>query len=270
MVVPRKPDRGVIGRVSWSVGSLGVEVGRRQDEHGCPRRTRDPRGSFESLGPLGYAAPVRLPTQPSTGAAAVLLSAAVLLAFWPVLGNDFVNYDDEKYVTRNSRVQDGLTPSTLKWAWTTGEAANWHPLTWMSHALDWELFGENAVGHHATSLLLHLANTLLLFGLLHRLTGATVASAAAAALFGVHPLHVESVAWIAERKDVLSTLFWLAATWAYVVWARTSRPSGYGLAVVFLESGSAPSPCSSRCPSPCCCSTTGRSGGGPNGGRGLS
>jgi len=110
-------------------------------------------------------------------------------------------------------------------ALTTGHAGNWHPLTWLSHMLDCQLFGVNAGGHHLTSLLLHLANTLLLFGVLRRLTGALWRSALVAALFALHPLHVESVAWVAERKDVLSTLFWLLALWAYARYVQTPAVS---------------------------------------------
>ena len=165
--------------------------------------------------------------------AIVLLAAAVLLAFWPVLHHDFNKYDDTKYVTRNGRIKDGITPDSLRWAFTSFHASNWHPLTWISHMLDWRLYGASAGGHHATSLLLHLLNTWLLFLVLEAATGRTGRSAAVAALFAVHPLHVESVAWIAERKDVLSTFFWLLATLAYVRHFR-SRGTGKSVAVAVL------------------------------------
>ncbi|MBZ5640189.1 MAG: tetratricopeptide repeat protein [Acidobacteriia bacterium] len=154
-----------------------------------------------------------------------LLAAGTLAAFWPVLHHDFDEYDDAQYVTRNAHVRGGLTSGGVAWALTSFYASNWHPLTWMSHMLDWRLYGANAGGHHVTSLLLHLLNSCLLFLILHRATGVPGRSAVVAALFAVHPLHVESVAWIAERKDVLSTLFWMLATLAYV-----RRVPGSGIA----------------------------------------
>ena len=133
--------------------------------------------------------------------------------------------DDNLYVVQNARVRAGLTASTFTWALTAFDAANWHPLTWLSHALDVELFGVAPAGHHLVSVALHAGNALLLFLLLHRLTGLSLRSAAVAALFAVHPINVESVAWIAERKNVLSTSFWLLATMAYTGYVR--RPSAW-------------------------------------------
>jgi hypothetical protein len=152
-------------------------------------------------------------------AVCTLLAAAVLIVFWPTLANDFVNYDDDRYVTQNPHVQHGFDAASLRWAWTTGHFY-WQPLTWMSHMLDWRLYGAAPAGHHATSVALHALNTALLFALLDGMTGAPWRSALAAAVFGLHPLRVESVAWIAERKDVLGTLFWLLTTLAYVWYAR--------------------------------------------------
>ena len=167
-------------------------------------------------------------------AVALLLAAVVLAAFWPVLGAGFIAYDDAVYVTKNPNVQRGFDAASLKWAWSSFYALNWHPLTWMSHTLDWRLFGPRPAGHHLTSLLLHVANTLLLFLVLVRATGATGRSAAAAALFGIHPLHVQSVAWVAERKDVLSTLFWMISMMAYVRYARApSLPKYLVVAAAF-------------------------------------
>jgi tetratricopeptide (TPR) repeat protein len=163
--------------------------------------------------------------------ACVALAAITLAAFWPVLGHDFTNLDDDVYVTENSRVQEGFTGSALRWAWTETHASNWHPLTWMSHMLDWRLFGADAGGHHLTSLLLHVANTLLLFVFLERATGRTARSAVAALLFAVDPLHVESVAWVAERKDVLSTLFWMLTMLAYLGYVRRPGAPRYALVV---------------------------------------
>jgi tetratricopeptide (TPR) repeat protein len=175
-------------------------------------------------------------------AASAVLAVLVLAAFWPVLDAGFLNYDDPLYVTRNFHVRQGLTLEGARWALTSFHAANWHPLTWISHMLDWQIHGGNPAGHHLTSLVLHLANTLLLFFLLARLTGSAGKSFAAAALFGVHPLHVQSVAWIAERKDVLSTLFWLLTTWAYVGWVRAPRLSRYATVLALFALGLAAKP----------------------------
>ncbi|HKE10833.1 MAG TPA: hypothetical protein VKE73_04610, partial [Myxococcota bacterium] len=158
------------------------------------------------------------------------LVAAVLLAFSGVLKNGFVNFDDPLYVTGNPVTQQGLSPSTVAWAFTTGFAANWHPLTWLSVMLDVELFGLEPSGHHAMSLGLHALNTALLFAFMRRLGVARGASAFAAGLFGLHPLHVESVAWAAERKDVLSMAFGLLTLLAYIRYAEA--PSWKRMALV--------------------------------------
>ncbi len=147
---------------------------------------------------------------------ALFLMALTIAAFWPTLSNGFVSYDDDRYVTGNPHLQSGLSTQTIAWAFTTFRASNWHPLTWISHALDCQLYGMNPLGHHATNLLLHIANVLLLFWILVHMTKSRWQSAFVAALFAVHPLHVESVAWIAERKDVLSTFFWMLTMLAYV------------------------------------------------------
>jgi len=166
-----------------------------------------------------------------------LLALAVVTAYWPVLGNDFVNYDDNEYLTDNPRVQQGLTWEAVRWAWTTGYAGNWFPLTWMSHMVDWRLYGSWAGGHHATNLALHVANTLLVFGLLSGATGAVWRSALVAGLCGLHPLRVESVAWAAERKDVLSACAWLLTLWAYGRWVRLGGAWRYALVGVGLALG---------------------------------
>jgi Tfp pilus assembly protein PilF len=147
---------------------------------------------------------------------ALLLALVTLLVYLPAVRYGFSLFDDSDYVTHNRVVQNGLTWAGIRWAFTTWHASNWHPLTWLSHMLDCELFGLNAGAHHFVNVLFHTANTVLLFALLRRLTGALWPSAFVAALFAWHPLHVESVAWIAERKDVLSTLFALLALLAYV------------------------------------------------------
>jgi len=153
----------------------------------------------------------------------VMLGGITLAAFWPVVHNDFISYDDAAYVTENPQVLAGLTWRQAGWAFRTTCSGNWHPLTMLSHLLDVQLFGLKAGGHHLTSLLLHTANTVLLFLLLQRLTGAVGRSALAAALFALHPLHVESVAWVAERKDVLSGFFFMLTLWAYVRYAEGRR-----------------------------------------------
>jgi hypothetical protein len=145
----------------------------------------------------------------------VLLALMTIALYCPALRDDFVNYDDYDYVTSNVQVQNGLTLEGIKWAFSNPVSANWHPLTMLSHMLDCQLFGLEPWGHHLTSILLHALNTGLVFLLLRRMTGAFWRSVMVAALFGVHPLHVESVAWVAERKDVLSTFFGLLALWTY-------------------------------------------------------
>jgi protein O-mannosyl-transferase len=146
---------------------------------------------------------------------AAVLCLLTLGTFWPVFSHDFINYDDPDYVTENPHVQRGLTWAEAVWALRTRHAGNWHPVTWLSHMLDGQLYGLKPGGHHSTSLLLHTANTLLLFVVLRRMTAALWPSAFVAALFGLHPLHVESVAWVAERKDVLSTFFCFLTIWVY-------------------------------------------------------
>jgi len=154
----------------------------------------------------------------------VLLFFLVLCVFLPCLRNGFVGLDDPLYVSQNPQVSQGLTWESLKWTWVSTDAQNWHPLTWMSHLLDVQLFGLDARGHHATSVVLHALNTALLFLVLRKMTGARWRSFAVATLFGLHPLRVESVAWISERKDVLSVCFWLLAIWAYLRYAAAENP----------------------------------------------
>jgi tetratricopeptide (TPR) repeat protein len=164
---------------------------------------------------------------PKTALAGALLVVATFAVFAPVLRNGFVSYDDEEYVLRNSHVRTGLTGANLTWAITATDAANWHPVTWISHMADVSLFGLAPAGHHFTSLLFHCASVLLVFLLLRRATGAMGRSAAVAALFALHPLRVESVAWIAERKDVLSAFFGLLAIGAWARWTRERRGGLY-------------------------------------------
>jgi protein O-mannosyl-transferase len=151
----------------------------------------------------------------------VALVATTVLVYAPVRHFDFVEIDDPVYVRENPHIASGLTWEGVTWAFTSTHAAYWLPLTWVSYMADVDAYGGvNAGGHHVTNLAFHVANTLLLFGLLRRTTGALGRSAFVAALFAVHPLHVESVAWVTERKDVLSTLFWMLTMWAYVWYVR--------------------------------------------------
>jgi Flp pilus assembly protein TadD len=163
----------------------------------------------------------------------LVLTIAILSLFWQVQNHGFVNFDDHLYVTANPRVQAGLTVDGIVWAFTTTHASNWHPLTWLSHMVDCHLFGLNPGAHHFTNVLLHVANTLLLFLVFHRMTRAVWDSACVAALFALHPLHVESVAWIAERKDLLSTLFWLLTMGLYLRYVK--RPGYTRYLLVFLS-----------------------------------
>ncbi len=160
------------------------------------------------------------------------LCALVWLAFGATLTSPFLGYDDPKYVTSNEVVREGLSWSGVRWAFTSGHAANWHPLTWLSHMLDVSLFGLDVRGHHATSLLLHAFNAVLVFFLLRVATGAGGASLLVAALFAVHPTRLESVVWISERKDVLSAFLGLLALAAWLRWTRRGRPPFYALAVI--------------------------------------
>ena len=171
--------------------------------------------------------------QHSKWVAGILLIVATLIVYLPVKDHQFVDLDDDLYVTHNPQTQKGLTWANLAWALTALEAGFWHPFTWWSHMLDYELFGLNPGGHHLMSLLIHVLNVLLLFGLLQRWTGALWRSFFVAALFALHPLNVESVAWVAERKNVLSTLFWLLTLGAYVHYVRKPHWQRY-LSVVVL------------------------------------
>ncbi len=169
--------------------------------------------------------------------AALSLAAITFAVYWQTLRYAFVLYDDPYYVTDNLYVKAGLTGQGIMWAMKSFAYANWHPLTWISLMLDRQAFGMNPLGFHLTNVLLHIANTLLLFAVLHRMTRSLWRSAFVAALFAVHPLHVESVVWVTERKDVLSTLFWMLTTWAYVRYAERPGFGRYLLVPVFLALG---------------------------------
>jgi len=172
-----------------------------------------------------------------------VLAVVTLLLYWPVHDFQFNNYDDAQYLTQNPHVQNGLSVHAIGWAFSSTYAGNWHPLTWISHLIDVQVFGFNAGGHHFTNLLFHIANTLLLFLLWRRLTGALWRPALVAALFAWHPLHVESVAWVAERKDVLSAFFWMLTSWCYVRYTEEFKTDGskskllYGLSLLCFVGG---------------------------------
>ncbi len=152
----------------------------------------------------------------------ILLTLVVFAVFWQVVRCDFIIFDDDVYVTENIHVQSGITLEGLRWVFSTTYAEFWHPLTWLSLMFDYELYGLHAAGYHMTNLILHIMSTLLLFWLFNRMTGDIWQSAFVAAFFALHPLRVESVAWIAERKDVLSVFFWMLTLVLYVYY--TERP----------------------------------------------
>ncbi|MDH7482891.1 MAG: tetratricopeptide repeat protein [Armatimonadota bacterium] len=168
------------------------------------------------------------------GTALVLITFAV---FWQVLTSDFLNYDDDYFVTDNHHVQLGLKWQSIKWALTTLYQCFWHPLVWLSYLIDRQIFGPGPFGFHLVNLLLHLANVFLLFIVMDRFTRSIWKSAFVAALFGIHPLHVESVAWISERKDVLSTLFWILTMWAYLFYVEKPGVKRYLLVLVLFFFG---------------------------------
>src|SRR5271169_5336893 len=159
----------------------------------------------------------------------LLLAAAVLLSYNSITHNGFVNYDDDGNIRDNAHVRAGVKWATVKWAFTNFDAANWYPLTWLSHAFDCQLFGLNPAGHHYVNVLLHASNAVLLFLLLQSATGFRWRSLMVAALFALHPVNVESVAWAAERKNVLSMLFFLLALYAYTAYARRPGVGKTGL-----------------------------------------
>jgi len=173
---------------------------------------------------------------------ALLLAVVVLGLYWPVNGYDFIAMDDNLYLVENPDIQKGLSRQGLYWAMTTLYTANWHPLTWLSLMADYEFYGLNAAGYHVSSLLLHVLNTLLLFFLLQRITGETWKSLTVAALFGIHPLNIESVAWISERKNLLSTLFLILTLHAYVRYVQSRRWVSYLLALLLFMLGLAAKP----------------------------
>ena len=186
------------------------------------RKSHDKRPSDSSVAnPLPIAPAHNKPWQ--IASVCIILAVVTIFVFRDVRTNDFVSMDDFSYVLENQQVHQGLTAQSIAWAFTTFYNSNWHPLTWISHMLDWRLYGNNPAGHHITNLCLHAANAIILFLLLLYITGYMGRSAIVAFLFALHPAHVESVAWIAERKDVLCAFFWLATMFAYAWYVR--KPS---------------------------------------------
>ncbi|MBE3144261.1 MAG: tetratricopeptide repeat protein, partial [Planctomycetes bacterium] len=167
----------------------------------------------------------------------IFLAVVTFAVYLPVRNHGFVHYDDDEYVKDNAEVKSGLNVESIKWAFTTGRCSNWHPLTWLSLMLDCELFGVKPGPMHLVNVLFHVANTILLFLVLTRMTKGVWQSAFIAGLFALHPLHVESVAWVAERKDVLSTLFWLLTMLAYARYAERLSASRYIVVLVLFATG---------------------------------
>jgi tetratricopeptide (TPR) repeat protein len=164
----------------------------------------------------------------------VLITVAV---YWQVRDHEFIGYDDDNYVAENNYVKKGITSESVIWAFTAIHAGNWHPVTWLSHMLDVELFGVNAGAHHLVNLFFHILNSLLLFIVFKKMTSRTWQSAFMAFLFALHPLHVESVAWVAERRDVLSTFFWLLTIWSYARFVRRPVMIRYAAVAGFFTLG---------------------------------
>ncbi len=167
----------------------------------------------------------------------ILIAIATIVVYWPIGGYEFVHYDDKEYITANKNVANGLTWDGIRWAFTTFHASNWHPLTWISHMLDISLFGMQPGGHHLSSLVLHIASMMLLFLFLINTTRRFWPSAVVAALFALHPLHVESVAWVAERKDVLSTFLGLCTIYSYYFYVRIPSVARYLPVLLFFALG---------------------------------
>jgi len=167
----------------------------------------------------------------------VILAASIIAVYWPVYKYEFIKYDDDTYVTENKNIQSGFTLNSLKWMFTADYASNWHPLTWISHTLDCMIYKGKAGGHHITSVLFHIANTILLFYFFKRTTSLVWPSFFIAAAFALHPLRVESVAWVAERKDVLSTFFWLLTMLAYVKYAGGGKLKWYFITLILFVLG---------------------------------
>ena len=167
----------------------------------------------------------------------IFLMLATFCSYSQVKDHEIINFDDDLYITNNMNVQAGLTSESVLWAFTTSHPPYWHPVTWLSHIIDCQLYGLHPKGHHLTNLVLHISSVLILFTVLLRMTGALWQSGFVAAMFAFHPLNVESVAWIAERKNVLSTFFWLLTIWAYIRYTEKLTIKRYGLFFLFFILG---------------------------------
>ena len=162
---------------------------------------------------------------------------ATFCIYSQVQDHEFISLDDPIYITNNLSVQAGLTSESVIWAFTTSHPPYWHPVTWLSHILDYQLYGLHPKGHYLTNLFLHIASALILFIVLLRMTGALWQSGFVAAMFAFHPLNVESVAWLTARKNVLSTLFRLLTMWAYIYYSEKPTVKRYGLVFLFFTLG---------------------------------
>ena len=167
----------------------------------------------------------------------VFIFFGTLALYWPSISYDYINIDDADYAAQNLYVKQGFTKEAVIWAFTTTKRANWHPVTWLSYMADVQFMGSSARTHHLVNLLLHALNAVLLFIVLHRMTNAVWPSLIASLLFAVHPLNIESVVWIAERKNVLSTLFWLLVMWCYSSYAVNKDVKAYLSALVLFALG---------------------------------
>lgn len=165
----------------------------------------------------------------------LILLVLIFFVFFQTRTHDFINYDDETYITSNPHIAKGLNVQNMIWAFSTSYASNWHPLTWISHMMDIQIYGMNPGAHHFTNMLFHILNSFLIFFLFRKMTGEFWKSCFLAVLFAIHPLHVESVAWVAERKDVLSTFFGLITLWGYVRYVENSVIYRYGLVLIFYS-----------------------------------
>ena len=196
---------------------------------------------FRAKHKKGASSEVRAPLFTLPAKANLILGAVLvvvtLVLYYPAIHHPFVNYDDDGYVTENTHIQEGLSGQTVTWAFTTYDQANWHPLTWLSHALDYQMFQLDPGGHHGVNILLHTVNAVLLFWILLQATGFAGRSFMVAALFALHPINVESVVWIAERKNLLSMLFLLLALAAYRWYAREPRGGRYCTVVLLFVLG---------------------------------
>ena len=195
------------------------------------------RSEFQNCGTAPRQEEASKSTRGSIFVLALLLILTTVAIYYPIIHYPFINYDDNLYITDNPYVQSGLDRDTLQWAFTTFDTANWHPLTWLSHALDYQLFKLNPAGHHTVNLLLHVINVVLLFWVLWKATGYASRSLMVAALFALHPLNVQTVAWVSERKNLLSMLFFLLALAAYRWYAQKPHWTRYVTVAVLFALG---------------------------------